>query len=593
MPTAPRRDLFFLLTFGLLASLTAWCPAARADQFSGLSTRDFQLLPADQCSFTSRGVANESPRSVLSGLVSWAPTGLGTQPAYPGCDAAAIRSEIAGARTGSAQGVAIQGLINRCSAIWSRSEPSDLEPLLGLSQVRYDLCQNSKMRRLVLRPDRRAILRGVLALKPGSQPRPLIIVRCGLLCNAGDLSHRFLLMHLFDASPFNVLAVANVTGADYVRDNEYVALGGVFEGTQLMNIAKLVSSSPLAARVSSYHLASVSLGAHGVLYASQMNEFAPARGYPRIASSLALCPVVDLRPTAQNLFDEGWRGTIAKRLFFDDVLSVMRMVPGLGMFFSQTRAEEIPNDVGNAATSFLSSLPAGWALPPFDSVRIQTQDDLWAANRFLTYAGRNPVTPTLALAAFDDLVVATTLNAWPLSRHVRVGGNLGVSIAPKGNHCAFNVAYGWETATEIYRSFFLSHSPELNAIRRTRTASIDTNWLRGLLALGPGEAYSRFEIEATARSTDLTLTASIWSPERGCRSPWDASGSCVRTQRLRMPFWAFQGAQWASEAPRTDSEAEALTRYANANIQISDESGRATLGTSQPASRVVWTSFAD
>lgn len=593
MPSALRKNWVVLIRFGLLTAMMAWTQSASADQFSGLSTRDFQLLPADQCSFASRGLGTDIPRSALSSLVSWAPTGLGTQPAYPGCDAAAIRGEITGARTGSAQGVAIQGLINRCSAIWSRSEPSDLEPLISLLQVRYDLCQNSRMRRIVLRPDRRTILRGVLALKPGSQPRPLIIVRCGLLCNAGDLSHRFLLMHLFDASPFNVLAVANVTGTDYVNDNQYVALGGVFEGTQLMNIAKLVSSTPLAGRVSSYHLASVSLGAHGVLYASQMNQFAHAQGYPRIASSLALCPVVDLRPTAQDLFDEGWRGTIAKRLFFDDVLGVIRMFPGLGMFFLQTRAADIPNNVGNAAASYLASLPAGWALPPFDSVRIQTSDDLWAANRFLTYAGRNPATPTLAFAALDDLVVSTTLNAWPLTGAVRFGGNLGVSIAPKGNHCAFNIAYGWETATEIYRSFFLSHSPELNAIRRTRTATIDANWLRGLLALGPGEAYSRFEIAATARSTDLTLTASIWSLERGCRSPWDASGPCVRTQRLRLPFWAFQGAQWATEAPRTDSEAEALTRYANANIQIADDTGRTTLGTSQSASKVMWTSFAD
>lgn len=596
MPWLTRNSML-PLGFAIFYGLAIYAGPARADDFRGLSTPSLELMSQHEClglPGSTRPVTDDDGNPVQQGLFPWAPSGVGRKAPYPGCGPDSIREAFLSSSSPSQQAANLRRLIGTCDASWLRNDDRLLESLFDLSQVRYDFCRNSRIRPAIVRLQDGAVLRGYLALKPGRTPRPLVIVRCGLLCNAGDISHRFLMTHLFDASPFNVLAVANVTGSDFVRDNHRISIGGLEEGAQFQEIARIVAKSTLARLTSSYHLVSVSLGAQGVLYASTMNPYARGQGTPAFASGLALCPVVDLQPTAKNLFSPDWKGRVAKRVFFDDVYEAIASIPGLRVFFPRLQADQIPDEVANAAVARLASMPAGWAPRPFQATQILSRDDFWKAHRFMEAPIPSNAVPTLALASDDDWIVETSLNAARLSSSLRPGGPINVAIAPHGNHCAFGVSYGWEVATEIYRSWILSRSPEFLPKRRWRQARIDSDWLAEALSIGGNQAFARFEFSARVGSPALEAAAWIWDPylPAPCPSAYDAQRSCVWSRRFLVPLERFDGASWA-RVPTTSAEAEALARFANTNLRFVDESGRPSFGQNRPPRAIVWESFDD
>ena len=564
---------------------------ALADEFDGLNTADFHMVPRAEC-YANGSSEKEVPSSSGQNLIAWAPTGLSDMTPYPGCDQIAIRNAMFSSARPSEQAGALRRMFKTCGPSWERNETNNLQTLLDLSQIQYDLCGNPRMRRVLLHLPGSGVLRGFLALKPGYEKRPLVILRCGLLCNAGDISHRFMLMHLFDESPFNVLAIANVTGPEYVADNMHVAIGGFGEGMQYLRVAALVARSPLARFVSSYHIASVSLGSQGVLYASFLNKYNLNSGVPKIASALALCPVVDLRPSAKHLFNPGWSGRLAQVYFMDSVMNAIASVPGLSLFFPRLQADQIPDGVASAAAYHYAQLPPRYFLKPYENLRVTTPEQVWQLNRFLNFVQYGTDVPTLALASENDWVVETDVNAEPLARSVPANGNLNVIVVPRGNHCAINVAYGWETATEIYRSFVLSKSPELFARRSWRSARVSPEWFARSLLLDQMQAYARFEFAADVGRAYFRLKT--WIADHNlpspCPSPWDATSRCVRKRELTLPFDAFAPASWA-RAPRTEAEAQALTRFANANFRVVDSENRLAIGTAKPPTKILWESF--
>src|SRR5690606_31600793 len=93
--------------------------------------------------------------------------------------------------------------------------------------------------------------------------------------------------------PFHVLVLGNTTGTHFVYDNRYVSIGGLIDGNSILNLLDWLESSPLAERISSFHLAGVSLGGHAILAAALYESFRPARKIP-VRSYLVQSPVVDI-----------------------------------------------------------------------------------------------------------------------------------------------------------------------------------------------------------------------------------------------------------------------------------------------------------
>lgn len=568
-----------------------------------------EVLPDSGLAFDSEPVIDTSEdglRIPSSALREWAPNGSWDQLPSPECRPQWLEKQmLATGHSPSEQANVVRAYFAKCEASLRAKSPTPVFALTSLSKARYPLCEHRGMRKAVIRLPNGAIVRGFLGLKPGSAPRPLVLLKCGVFCNAGDLSHRFMLMHLFDSSPFHVLAVGNLTGADYVRDNGHLAIGGLDEGQQLLRLSKRLRDGPLASRISTVHFAGVSLGAHGGLFASYMNPFNsdPNRA-PLLSSALTICPVVDLEDSVTDLFQTPLKKHVAKWVFVREVYKIVTSVPILKELFPENDPDptRIPSLVASKAAEYYSRLGRGWNLPPFDRVALRSSEDVWDNNRFVNYLDRPITTPTLAIASINDPIVPTRSNSGVLVRALkgRRPDALNAVIVPGGSHCAINMTYGWPVATSLYRSFVLSHDREFQASMREKTARIPANHLSFWARLWSEEKYHLAQFGFEAGRPEMTIRYRIFSPYQnsgGCyaRKTHEAPDACFRwattkvalasitDERGRLPSWAL--------VPRNPTEAEVLTRWANANMVLIAESGQAIEDSSERPAGLRWRTY--
>ena len=120
-----------------------------------------------------------------------------------------------------------------------------------------------------------------------------MILRLGVFSNVEEfLPERFLLMQIFEQGLANVLVLENSTGADFIANNQRWTMGGYDEGLQNMQVVRMLrrSSAPLSQLISSVHLMGVSLGGHGVLFASLLNQYNGQPEHQAIQSFTTFCP---------------------------------------------------------------------------------------------------------------------------------------------------------------------------------------------------------------------------------------------------------------------------------------------------------------
>lgn len=554
--------------------------------------RDMERLNSDEFGETE----NEM------GWFDWAPTGTRSRAVRPQCSADALETLLlqTGSRK-SLQSDAIDRFFKACGEQLAREAPDNSVALAKITRTRYQICDHPRMRKVLMRVSDGNVIRGVLALKPGNIRRPLVIVKAGVFGNVGDTSHRFQLMQFFDATPFNVLALASTTGADFTRDNEHLSVGGYDEGMHLVRIARQVRQLPIGKFISSVHVTGVSLGGHGVLYASYLNPFNPGpSNQPLISSALAMCPVVELRPSMKDLFTGGPKRKLARWVFLDEIKTVVDAVPVLRRFFPDVDSappERIPEMVADGAVDYYKKRSSDWALPPFNGRHIQNKKEFWALNSFTHLVDKPFPTPTLAFAAHDDWIVDTYLNSKVLAeRASRANDNqLHVVTVPRGNHCVFSMIYGWDIASALTRGFVLSHSPELLARARFESALIPAKMLPYRIKVWDAEQHLSQDFRAEAKEDTFRVRFHIWNGyahQSGCwtQSVYEGDKDCIRTETAEIPWSALGSAAWA-KSPRNEVEAEALTRWMNANLRIVDATGKLLHGLKTLPARFRWVNY--
>jgi predicted alpha/beta-fold hydrolase len=584
--------------------------------FQAIESDNIKIMSYADCSadyFQSELDRMEATFAALAGSKSdltplsfaWVPTATPTRLEDPRCSPEVLKELVNSNRASTAnQSTALTEFFQRCDMALSWGAPSGAKSVFNLTQVKYEYCENPFIRKVIIKMPNGDRVRGVLGLKPGSAPRPLVIAKCGVLCNAGDPGMRFMIMHLFDESPFNLLVLANSTGADFVRDNRFFIPGGFTEGQHLIYAAEIMQQSALRNRISSIHAAGFSLGGHASLYASYLNGFrGDENGEPYFSSVLASCPVVDLEPAIQDLFKYDIRGTIAQVLFKHSIDKVLSTNPELAPLFDWWKAprEERPDLVAEQAAHYLQKLPKGWALPPFSKVNVQNRRDFWNVNRFQTLAFDNRIqTPTLAIAALDDEVVDTEKNLKKLRN-----GDIATALVPRGDHCAFNQVYGWRTASSLFRNYILSHSHEFLEQARTTSTRLPQTFkatFRAANLASPDQnptdlhGVTRFRFHPGADSLEVTQQFFIGNTNNECghENPHYAPLRCYREVVTKLPFKSFTGRRpaWAY-IPTAASEAEALSRWANTNLKLTDDRGQVVDDTTLQATRIKWTAYTD
>ncbi len=489
-------------------------------------------------------------------------------------------------------GLLLKGFFNRCEKTLGKENLGKYEQLSKSVSIQYEYHRSKSMKTVEFNVDRnllddfkveeigetipnkedRFFFKTQLFLQPTKDPRPLVIVKCGLQCELGNASLKYLLAILYDEGPFHVLLVPNITSRSFQVQNHVITAGGLEEGRHLVSIAKFIQSDSFEYknRVSRVHVAGVSLGGHAALYASLYNSFErKPDGEKYISTVFAGCPVVNLKDSIEGLYDGSTLGNVFEKYFWKQFKEISYFVPVAGQIIKDIDEKDksmiVPQIFAEGALDYFKKVTASteWGQAPFRGVKIETTEDLWKFNNFVEYSDYNS-TPTFIWASQDDPIVKSPQNIEKLiQKHGRVPNEFyQILLTKHGYHCGFTDAYTWKVAGETIRSIFVSRSPELMAKRRMLNKKILYDALvRPLPRLDNSKFRERLQWQASIGSTKLKLRHQFgdWcDDDEGCMD------GVFETRTQPNVF-----AEKLIRIPSLDVETQQLTRWANANVFVS------------------------
>lgn len=409
--------------------------------------------------------------------VRWVPE---AQSSYrrPNCGPEEVRKRMFTSTQVRNQAESLQNFFDSCQDHLVAQSPPNWWSLIRLENMNYPAPEHPRVERVRLKLDNGEIIWGLLALQD-DRPRPMVIMKCGFLCNSKQAIF-FSLMHLFDEGPFNAFFVGNISGPEYVENNKHLVFGGVYEGAQLVRIAKYLRESEWNSLISSLHMVGVSLGGHAALYAglydSKLHSSETTKGY--FDSVMAICPVVNLETVIKANLTASLQGRIMEYKIWKAFRKVRPSWPEVTQHIhiegQWPGIQRLGESLTRSALNYLSAETSEpLFFPPLAEHRLQTEEEFWHANNILNWLEDGPV-PTLVLGALDDHVVQKQTNFLPLAEKIRTEEmeNLGAVLTPSGSHCAFSLHYGWDIIGEMMRSWILSRSPELKRLENLRSISL-------------------------------------------------------------------------------------------------------------------------
>jgi pimeloyl-ACP methyl ester carboxylesterase len=406
-------------------------------------------------------------RFLFEKVLAWVPTGKGSVMSE------ACRTELWSERlqdpriknSALLQGALVQKYFKDCAKDLQTGSTTSLGNSTGMMTMRLQPNAHPFFHPVLFHLPGDIKLKGLLALKGDFKKRPLVVFRAGVFNNVSEFfPERAWLMMLFEQSPFNVLLVENMTGSDFIADNTQFAFGGYDEGLQNILIAQILQdpNEPLHALVDSLHLFGVSLGGHGVLFASLLNELNSKPNQPLYQSFMGLCPVVDLKASMENLTGHRPFSYAADLWSRKRLAGLTEKLPGLedhpSFAFLRTAVDDVVTAY-HGGLSHVSSvrLPEG----------MQDGSNFWQLNYYWKYY-KNVKGPVLVLATDRDPIVPFALNSQKIQNKTLELGRSNVSVVnfPEGVHCTLPVAYDWKAVSSILQAYILSHAPNFHLKRQ-------------------------------------------------------------------------------------------------------------------------------
>jgi hypothetical protein len=399
-------------------------------------------------------------RVLLQDVLSWSPTGEGRSVSAK-CSPELWGSRLQDPRARASvqlQGALVQKYLKDCAEELETGTDSTMASLTKMMTMSYQPQEHPFLHRVVFSLPGNIKLKGLLGLKGDLKKRPLVVLRLGIFANVEEfMPERAWLMMLFEQSPFNVLMVENMSGADFIADNTRFSFGGYDEGIQNILLAQILKdpNEPLSRLVDSLHLFGVSLGGHGVLYASMLNELNSPRGQPLYNSFFGMCPVVNLQKNMDAVTSNKPFAYVVDLWSQKRLTGITKSLPSLedheAFSFLKKTVSELARTY-HGGLSYVSSIK----LPP----GLEDGADFWRLNDFWKYY-KNVQSPVMIFATHTDLLVPFALNSQLLqNKSMNVeSSNISVVDFNYGIHCTVPIPYDWKAVSTILQAYFLSHSP--------------------------------------------------------------------------------------------------------------------------------------
>jgi pimeloyl-ACP methyl ester carboxylesterase len=491
---------------------------------------------------------------LFQNVLSWIPSGA-PKVMSPNCEPEVWGARLQDPRVKDAislQGALVQKYFQDCAGDLATGNTSSFVNLSKMMTMKFQPQVHPFMRRVVVQLPGNVKLKGLLGLKGDFKARPFVIMRLGIFSSIEDFKpERAWAMMMFEQSPFNVLLLENMSSGDFVADNSQFAFGGYDEGLQNILVAKLLQDpmQPISRLVDSVHIFGVSLGGHGTLFASLLNDFNSPKNRPLIQSFSAMCPVVNLQDTMQNLTSGGAFSAMV------DLWSRERL-KGLGSKMSAVNDYDnfsfLKKAVSEIARTYQGGLSyvSGIHLPP----GMKDGADFWGLNDFWKFYN-NVKQPVLIVATDQDMAVPYALNSARLqNKSMKVDSkNIRVVNLPEGYHCTLAIPYDWKALSTVLQSYVLSHSPNFKMEQKSLVVDLgDEDWK---------EFYS----------APATLQLKVEEPDKDhnfvkLEIEVVNSAGKEKTLNLSLPLSDFDFRFFNKEL--TDPETEMLTRWLNQNLKV-------------------------
>jgi predicted alpha/beta-fold hydrolase len=522
------------------------------------------------------------------------PTGAAQKPIDPECYFPTIEGDLLAKGASNAEVFrSFKEYFKRCESRIHEGLPAGVAALAQSSMIKYDIFSHPQIQQVTLTLSDGRTLFGILALKADSRPRPFLVVRCGVLCEAGSsASIRNYMMTLFDESPFNLLILASNTAGVEVIANRSMLFGGPDEAEQMLEIGNwLKTESSLKERISSLHMLGISLGGNTAAFTSLYNDNYEKANARRVFESVTgVCPAIELENSMRALLRDDVVGNVAAGQIWDTIKAARSSLPLVRdlLDISRPKPEALPDLMAMGAARYSVQRLKSFGRSPYSPGDIVDMPSFWNQTSFLAQA-KQLTTPTFFLAAKDDIIVHTDVNAALVENSglARRTPDLGVLQVAYGSHCAFAMSYADPIVTSILRTFILANSPEFIEKRKTANARVNfkipklLNW----------ETHVAQEWSIASGDSAFTLRLRIFNPSRGNDSkcfymdPYSGDFDCMREERVKVPLanLPVRGLR----VPANDAEAQSLTRQVNSSLRVMGADGALT-GTHQAPARIEW-----
>ena len=464
--------------------------------------------------------------------------------------------------------------------------------------VKYPLDQSEQVRKVILTLPNGRKITGSLGFQDTDEPRPLMVVRCGLLCKADNtFSSNTVIMRFLEEGPFHVLMLENTSSSVYIANNQAFSIGGFMGGKELLEALSYISQSQFADRFSSYHIHGISMGGSDAFMAAVYASQNPGR-FPKISSVSMICPVLDVERSIETSYQRFIASGVAQIMTLSTVLQIYDEIDYLSQNYTRSEIRrmnprQLQRLVSEAAVDQARQASQdGWGLAPFKGDVIDTKYEFFQANR-MPDLQKYVTIPTYVFHARNDRVILDSANFSRLEGSLEASPNPHIATVAlsRGDHCGYGVAYGWNVFSSLQRELILRHVPELE----TRSEAYPMNFLsedRQAINLDPSEAIARYSFHHRPGSAKIGLKFRIFSPVRpgSSRQQRQRSRRCSRHDAATAPSSCYRTSSMDLELSQlglnatdynTSQTSNKLERQLNVRAKLVSQGGHTVIGQSQ------------
>ena len=436
MKLKPFVFLFLILSFNFFSAMasqqsqqeTAWTPSLWKSDF-------IQEAKSEDLEDQSGGRYPESFKWILEKTIGWSPeSSLGQKSKCPQ-GFTALYEKLLKSQLPSEKKRNLEVFLKTCSPV--ESNHNSWTVLKNISQI-HDFPKAKGYHRVTLHFPGGIKTQALIGLKDNKK-RDWIVIRPGIFASVNEIiAEKYLLILLFELSPFHVIYLENSTSSDHLFHNKKAFLGGPKEAFENIYLIKELRSHPFFSKlINKFHLFGMSLGGNGVLLASLINA---EHNYSFFEKTLLFCPLVDLKttyeqsvhPSLWNLLKDLWS---ARR--FKYILSHREAFP---MGFWQGIFSLTPRNING----YYDLVKKDYSLEP--TFYKDFGEKYYSGNfeKDVDFFKKIKILPDhfYLWATQTDVLVPTTLNydfLKPLESEKQF-----FFLFDKGNHCSFLYAYNLE-----------------------------------------------------------------------------------------------------------------------------------------------------